>query len=82
MVDQMIRMYGTAWCGDCARARRFFDAQNIQYEYIDINADKEGVKVVEQHNNGNHSVPTIIYPDGTVLVEPSNSELTAKMTST
>lgn len=81
MAEQTIRMYGTAWCGDCARARRFFDSQSVVYEYIDINADTEGAKVVEQHNNGNRSVPTIIYPDGTVLVEPSNSELTAKMTS-
>jgi glutaredoxin-like protein len=73
--DTTIRMYGTAWCGDCFRARQIFKSHDIAYDYIDINADPEGARIVERLNNGNRSVPTIIFPDGTVLVEPSNAQL-------
>jgi mycoredoxin len=74
-------MYATAWCGDCWRAKRYFDGEGIVYDYIDINDNPDGAKVVEQHNNGQRSVPTIIFPDGSVLVEPSNTELAAKIAS-
>lgn len=72
-------MYATAWCGDCWRAKRFLDGNHIQYEYIDINSDPQGARIVERVNNGQRSVPTIIFPDGSVLVEPSNKQLAAKL---
>jgi glutaredoxin-like protein len=74
-----IRMYATAWCGDCWRAKRVMDSHDITYELIDINEDPEAARVVEKTNNGNRSVPTIIFPDGSVLVEPSGDELKRKL---
>lgn len=82
MATQSIRMYATAWCGDCFRAKRFLDTHEVDYEYIDINDNSEGARIVEQANNGNRSVPTIIFADGSVLVEPSNQELAAKLNVT
>ncbi|CAN5307127.1 mycoredoxin [soil metagenome] len=79
MATQTIRMYATAWCGDCFRAKRFFDTHEVTYDYIDINDDPEGARIVEQTNNGSRSVPTIIFPDGSVLVEPSDRELADKL---
>ncbi len=79
MTSQSIRMYATAWCGDCFRATRFLDTHAVNYEYIDINDDPEGARVVERVNNGNRSVPTIVFPDGSVLVEPSDRELADKL---
>ena len=75
-------MYATAWCGDCFRAKRFFDSRGIAYDHIDINYDPEGARFVEQTNNGKRSVPTIVFPDGSLLVEPSNWELAAKLNVT
>lgn len=75
-------MYATAWCGDCFRAKRFLDTHAVEYEYIDINEDPEGARIVEQTNNGSRSVPTIIFPDGSVLVEPSDRELAEKLNLT
>jgi len=75
--DEII-MYGTSWCGDTIRARRWFDSQQIPYRYIDIEKDPQARQVVEQINNGMRSVPTILFPDGTILVEPSNAELAEK----
>jgi mycoredoxin len=72
-------MYGTSWCGDCRRARRVFDQNKTTYEYIDIEQDEAARTYVEQVNSGSQSVPTIIFPDGSVLVEPSSAVLTAKL---
>lgn len=79
MIDRKIRMYGTLWCGDCRRARQFFHDYDIAYEWIDIDRDKEAEKFVRQVNHGNRSVPTIIFPDDSILVEPRNQDLLKKM---
>jgi glutaredoxin-like protein len=73
-----ITMYLTRWCGDCPRARRWFDAHNISYDVIDIDRDDEAATYVMQVNGGMRSVPTIVFPDGSVLVEPTSRELAAK----
>ncbi len=72
-------MYGTPWCGDCRRARRVFDEQRIAYDYIDIEQNEEGRRIVEQLNHGYQSVPTIVFPDGSVLTEPPSSMLLSKL---
>jgi len=74
-----IIMYGTTWCGDTRRARRFMDEHNIQFKWIDIDQDPQARKFVEEVNHGFRSVPTIIFPDGSMLVEPSTSQLAEKL---
>lgn len=73
-----IILYGTAWCGDCRRARAFFDRHGIPYRYVDINADESAAQFVEGVNRGFRSVPTIVWPDGSMLVEPCLEELAKK----
>ncbi len=73
-----ILMYGATWCGDCRRAKQFFDTRGIDYHWIDLEKVPEAVEVVLKHNNGMQSIPTILFPDGSVLVEPSNRELAVK----
>ncbi len=74
-----IIMYGTSWCYDCRRARTIFDQNKIPYVWVDIDANAEGRKYVESVNRGYRSVPTIVFPDGSVLVEPSNLEINRKL---
>src|ERR1051325_1234053 len=74
-----IRMYGTLWCSDCKRAKQFFGEQRVQYEFIDIDANPDGLRIVEEANNGKDIIPTIFFDDGSVLTEPSNAELAAKL---
>lgn len=78
MSDKII-VYGTTWCGDSRRARRVLDENQIPYEWIDIDQDMEGRKYVEQVNRGYRSVPTIVFPDGDLLVEPTSSVLMKKL---
>jgi len=74
-----ITLYGTKWCFDSRRARRILDQNNVPYHYIDIDLDEVGRKFVEKTNHGFRSVPTIVFPDGSILVEPSDMDLQAKL---
>lgn len=74
-----ITFYGTEWCSDCRRSFFFLKRKGIPVNYINIDQDAEGEAFVKQHNHGNRSVPTIVFEDGSVLVEPSNEELTEKL---
>jgi len=73
-----IILYGTGWCFATRRARSYLEKNEIPYRYIDIDKDQEACVYVEKVNNGYRSVPTIIFPDGSILVEPSESELENK----
>lgn len=74
-----IIFYGTRWCGDCRRTRAFLDRHGIAYHWIDIDQDPEAAAHVERLNRGFRSVPTLVWPDGSMLVEPSNAQLAAKL---
>lgn len=73
-----IKMYATNWCGDCRMAKRWFDAHDIPYEYINIEHDDAAAEYVMRVNGGMRSVPTIVFPDGSILVEPNTRQLSAK----
>jgi len=74
-----ILMYGTTWCSDCNLAKRVFAEQSTEYDFIDIDEVPDAADEVLKVNQGRCSIPTIIFPDGSVLVEPSRRELMAKI---
>jgi thioredoxin reductase (NADPH) len=74
-----IVVYGTVWCPDCKRSKQFFADHRITYINIDIEQDSEAIAYVEKVNNGMRRVPTIVFPDGSIMVEPSNAELAQKL---
>jgi mycoredoxin len=76
-----IKMYGTTWCPDCMRAKQLFKRQNIGYDWIDIEQDAAASAYVEKVNGGYKSVPTILFPDGSTLVEPDNATLLKKLST-
>lgn len=76
---ETILLYGTDWCPDCKRAKKFFGEQRVSYVYIDIEEDASAMALVEKVNDGKHIIPTIIFPDGSILVEPSNAQLAEKL---
>ncbi len=78
-MSDKITVYSTVWCPDCKRAKKFFGEHRIQYENIDIEQTPEAVAFVEKVNNGMRSIPTIVFPDGSILVEPSNAQLAEKL---
>ncbi|MBI2941095.1 MAG: NrdH-redoxin [Chloroflexi bacterium] len=77
--NQPIVVYGTTWCGDCHRVRSYLNRRQIPYRWIDIGSDREAALFVMRTNRGMRSVPTIVFPDGTILVEPSTAELAQQL---
>ena len=74
-----IIVYSTIWCPDCKRAKRFLGEQRIPYVNVDIEQNAEAMAIVQKLNDGKRVIPTIVFPDGSVLVEPSNAELADKL---
>lgn len=76
-----VTMYTTAWCPDCWRAKQVLKMMRTPYEEVDITADEEAAELVMELNNGYRSVPTLVFPDGSVMREPGTVELTRKLQS-
>ena len=74
-----VTVYVTSWCGDCRRTLAYLDAQHIAYVTVDIERDPAAMTLVKKINHGNRSVPTIVFPDGTYLVEPTTAQLARKL---
>lgn len=77
--ETQILMYSTSWCPDCFRAKAIMRRLKVSFNEIDVDHDAHGNQIVLEHNRGNRIVPTIIFPDGSVLVEPSNRALSEKI---
>jgi len=79
MSQPAITVYGAYWCPDCRRAKKFLGEQFVQYNWVDIEQDKAGEDYVLTLNNGKRIIPTVVFEDGSFLVEPSNAELAQKL---
>jgi len=79
MSEPLIKLYGTSWCYGSKVVRGYMDSHQIAYEWHDIDVDADSRAYVEQVNGGMRSVPTIVFPDGTTMVEPSVADLADKL---
>ncbi len=75
-----IVMYTTERCPDCTRARKFFEVNHSPHLRVGLEGNPEATEFVMKINHGYKSVPTIVFPDGSILVEPNWEELKAKIT--
>lgn len=72
-------VYTTSWCSDCHRAKFLLDEYGIAYDERDIERDAAALAYVLQVNGGRRTVPTLVFPDGSILVEPSTALLVQKL---
>ena len=79
MEQPKITVYGAPWCPDCKQSKQFLGEQRVRYNWVDIDDDEEGRQRVQELNDGKQIIPTIVFEDGSILVEPSNAELAAKL---
>jgi thioredoxin reductase (NADPH) len=79
MSHTQLTVYGATWCSDCKRAKKFLGEQRVHYNWIDVEQDAAGLAFVEQVNQGKRIIPTIVFDDDSILVEPSNAELAQKL---
>jgi mycoredoxin len=80
-LSSQLTMYSTPWCGYCHRLRGQLDREGIAYEVVDIEREPEAAVIVEGLNDGNQTVPTLVYPDGSAHTNPSVAEVKAKLAS-
>jgi glutaredoxin len=78
-MENGIIVYGNTWCGGTRRVRSFLERNKVPYHWVDIDSDQQAALLVEGMNNGMRSVPTIVWQDGSKLVEPSEKELAEKL---
>lgn len=72
-------MYSTPWCGYCHRLKAQLNREGIEFAEVDIEQDPDAALVVEQANGGNQTVPTLVFPDGTALTNPSVAQVKAQL---
>ena len=74
-----LKVIGASWCPDCKRAKTFLGQHRIEFDWVDMETDPTAQAEVERINDGKRIIPTIIFPDGSILTEPSNDELAEKL---
>ncbi|MCR6031516.1 mycoredoxin [Nocardioides sp. zg-579] len=72
-------MYTTPWCGYCHRLKSQLDREGITYDIVDIEQSPDAVQIVESANDGNQTVPTLVYADGTAQTNPSLAQVKEKL---
>ena len=79
MPEETIKVYGAEWCPDCHRSKNYLEQQKVPYEWIDVDQNDKAQEYIRQLNQNRMIIPTILFPDGSVLVEPTNAELARKL---
>ena len=72
-------MYSTPWCGYCHRLKGQLDREGIAFEVVDIEQDPSAAEIVMKVNDGNQTVPTLVYSDGSAMTNPSLAQVKEKL---
>ena len=78
MAESLV-MYSTVWCGYCKRLKTMMKAAGIPFTEVDIEHDPAAAALVMGVNGGNQTVPTVKFPDGSALTNPSLKDVQAKL---
>lgn len=74
-----ITMYSTTWCGYCRRLKGLLARANIAVTEVNIEEDPAAAELVMRVNNGNQTVPTLVFADGSALTNPSVAQVTERL---
>jgi mycoredoxin len=74
-------VFTTRWCGYCIRLKSQLNRAGIEFHEIDIEDHADGAAIVADINEGNLTVPTVVFRDGTALTNPSVAQVGSRLTS-
>ena len=74
-----IRVTGALWSTSSHEVKDFLTRNQIPYQWLDIEKDREAQSLIESVEDENGRLPIVFFPDGTVLIEPENIELAEKV---
>jgi thioredoxin reductase (NADPH) len=77
--EQSMTVYGAPWCPHCRRVKKFLAAHRVRYADIDIDADPQAIERLRELQDGGQIIPTVVYPDGTHEVNPSDEALAVRI---
>lgn len=77
--QQPLTMYTTTWCGYCRRLKSQLDAAGIDYSEVDVEQVPDAAAFVESVNDGNRTVPTVVFPDGSAATNPSLAQVRERL---
>ena len=77
----LVTMYTTDWCGYCVRLKKLMQREGIPFSEVNIERDDAAAALVMQANGGNRTVPTLLFPDGVALTNPSIDQVKAQLGS-
>ena len=77
--SKTITVYGADWCSDCKRSKRLLDSKNIEYTWVDVDNNEAALQTFKSLTQGKRIIPTIVFPNGDILVEPTDSQLSSKL---
>ena len=78
-MSQRVTMYTTPWCGFCRRLKSQLAREGIEVAEVDIERDPAAADYVMSVNGGNQTVPTVVFPDGTALTNPSAAQVRERL---
>lgn len=74
-----LTMYTTRWCGYCFRLKSQLSRAGVAYDEVDIEQRPDAAELVASVNNGNHTVPTLVFADGSALTNPSIQQVQQRL---
>jgi mycoredoxin len=74
-----ITMFTTSWCGFCRRLKAQLDRAGIVYHEVNIEQVPGAAEYVMGVNDGNQTVPTVLFPDGTAATNPSADQVRQRL---
>ena len=74
-----VTMFSTTWCGYCRVLKQAMDREGIAYTEVNIENEPGAADYVMQVNGGNQTVPTVLFPDGSALTNPSLGQVKAAL---
>ncbi len=74
-----VTMFSTTWCGYCRVLKQALDREGIAYSEINIEDEPGAADFVMTVNGGNQTVPTVLFPDGSALTNPSLAQVKAAL---
>ena len=74
-----ITVYGAPWCPDCKRSKKFLVEHRVPFRWVDVDEDAEGLRFIEELQKGGRTIPTIVFPEGDHLLEPSDGDLARRL---
>lgn len=78
-MPEPLTMYTTPWCGFCRRLKSQLAREGIEIHEVDIEADPAAADYVMSVNGGNQTVPTVVFPDGSALTNPSVAQVKSRL---